>query len=51
MRSLLKLFGLCREEEGDAILEARLCALGRQSHRKLIHHAPVSPFRPGRLSA
>lgn len=51
MRSLMKLFGLFREDEADAILEARLCALGRQSHRKLARHAPVSPFRPGRLSA
>lgn len=51
MRSLMKLFGLCRDEDGDAILEARLCALGRQSHRKLAHHAPVSPFRSGRFAA
>jgi len=51
MRSLMKLFGLFHEEDGaDAILEARLCALCQQSHRKLMHHAPVSPFRAGRAA-
>jgi len=50
MRSLMKLFGFFHEEEGDAILEARLCALGRQNRHKGKRHLPVSPFRAGRLA-